>query len=79
MQSSKKQKTAREAFDAQRSQYASIQKRLSERMVARAAEFARENTKYDLVADEGRVLHYLALALAAAGDRSAVNELGIPY
>ena len=79
MNTAKKHQTAREAFDAKRTQYASIQKRLRERMVARAAQFAREDRAWDLVGDEDRLLHYLALALAVAGDRSAVNELGIKY
>jgi len=79
MQNRKQHKTAREAFDANRAQFASIQKRLSERLVAKAAEFAHHDKRWDLVDDEELILRYLALALAAAGDRSVVDELGIKY
>jgi hypothetical protein len=79
MPNTTKQRTAREAFDEKRIQYASIQKRLSERMVALAADFARADGRWDRVGDQDRILHFLALALAAAGDSSAVQELGIPY
>lgn len=72
-------RTPGESFDAVREVYGSIQTRLQKRMVERAAEFAREKRSYDLVGDEERVLRHLALALAAIGDRSAVDELGIQY
>jgi len=75
MQTSNRHKTPREAFDAVRTHYALIQKRLDERLVANAARFARESGRWDLVGDEERILHYLALALAAAGDRSAAHAL----
>jgi len=48
-------------------------------MVAKAAEFARNNKRWDLVGDEQLILRFPALAPAAAGDRSAVDELGIQY
>ena len=70
--------TAREAFEAIRAELASIQSRLDNRMVERAREFAGES-RFDVLADEERVLRHLAIALAAAGDRSAVDELEIEY
>jgi hypothetical protein len=46
---------------------------------ARVAQFARANMRSDLVADQACVVHYLAVALPAEEDRSAVSELGIAY
>jgi hypothetical protein len=72
-------RTLRDTFESRREQYASIQRRLAKRMAERAAEFASGQQGWAFVADERRILEYLALALAAAGDRSAVDELKIPY
>ena len=69
----------RELYQERRHQYGSFQSRLQNRMVERATEFAAGREGFAFVADERRVLEYLALALAAAGDRSAVDELNIPY
>lgn len=70
----------RDLFHAGREKYGSIQNRLQARMVARAAVFARSGGRdYGYIGDEGRVIELLALALAALGDRSAVDELGIQY
>ena len=72
--------TPRESFEAIRAEYASIQSRLDKRMVERALEFARETRpRFDSLGDEEQVLRHLAIALSAAGDRSAVDELEIEY
>ena len=67
-----------EAFDAIRTELGSIQARLRKRMIERAREFARES-RFDVLGEEEQVLRHLAIALAAAGDRSAVEELEIEY
>ena len=72
-------RTPQQAYDAARAQCASIQARLAQRMTERAAEFTRAQAQWALVAQEQRIVQHLAIVLALAGDRSAVDELKIPY
>jgi hypothetical protein len=71
--------TPRESFDAIRAEYESILARLRKQMGLRAAQFTLGVQRFDSLGEEEQVLRYLAIALAAAGDRSAVDELEIEY
>jgi len=75
----RKPSSARTAFADLRANLAAIRERLDKRLVANAAAFAQDSGNWGRIGDEARIVEHLALALAAAGDRSAVDELGIAY
>ncbi len=72
-------KTAQEAFDRNRKDYALLMERLQAKMVEKAAWFAKNNTRWDAVGDERHAVELLAQVLGALGDREAAQLVDVEF